>query len=94
MRKATLVLAVAGFAGLVTISTTQAQAAPALNPKASEPAVVVQPVWYDRWGRWHPPYRRYGYGLPPGYYAYGPGPYWRHPYWRHRRRECFRYGYC
>ena len=62
---------------------------------AIEPAIVVQPVWYDRWGRWHPPYYQYGYGPPRGYYAYGPpGPCWRYRYCHHRRVQCLRYGWC
>ena len=56
---------------------------------AIEPAIVVQPVWYDRWGRWHPP-RPYYYG----YYGYRPPPPSRYWYWRHRRMQCLRYGWC
>ena len=89
MRTAALALVAGGIAALATLPATAANVAPVLVPQVSAPA--VQPVWYDRFGRWHPPYYGYGYG-PPRYYAYGPP----HPYgpWRWRRRECLRWGRC
>ncbi len=88
MRTATLAFVAGGIMALASLPTTQAQAAPPLVPQVSNPA--IQPVWYDRWGRWHPPYGPYAYGRP-RYYAYGPRPYGA---WRWRRRECFRWGPC
>ena len=91
MRKAALALLVGGVAGLTPLLSPGVQAAPTFVPQVSEPA--IQPVWYDRWGRWHPPYYGYGYGYAaPRFYAYGPPPPYR--YWRYRRRECFRWGAC
>jgi len=102
MRIATLTLVTSGIVALASLPTVQAHAAtvptpPALAPQVSEPA--IQPVWYDRWGRWHPPYPYgyrpppyYGYG-PPRYYGYGYGPY-PYGYWHHRRWECYRWGRC
>ena len=93
MRKAALALLVGGVAGLTPLLSTGVQAAPTFVPQVSEPA--IQLVWYDRWGRWHPPYYGYGYGYgyaAPRFYAYGPPPPYR--YWRYRRRECFRWGAC
>jgi len=85
MRTATLTLIAGGIVALASLTPTQAHATsvpipPGLVAQVSEPA--LQPVWYDRWGRWHPPH----------YYGYGPPPrYW---YWRHRRWECVRWGRC
>ena len=92
MRKTALILALGGFVGLTTAPAPTAHAAPIVVPQVSEPA--IQPVWYDRWGRWHPPYA-YGYGYgPPRYYGYGYGPPRPYGYWRWRRAQCFRWGNC
>ena len=90
MRTAILTFMVGSIMTLASLPTTQAQAAPPLVPQLSDPA--IQQVWYDRWGRWHPPYYPYAYG-PPRYYAYGPRPYGYGP-WRWHRRECWRWGRC
>ena len=70
MWTATLAFVLGTMMALASLPTTQAHAAPVVVPQVSQS--TIQPVWYDRWGRWHPPYY-YGYGIrPPGYYAYGP----------------------
>ena len=74
MRIANLALIVSGVAAASALVPARASVAPSAVPQISEPA--IQPVWYDRWGRWHPPH--YGYG-PPGYYPYGPPRYY-YPY--------------
>jgi hypothetical protein len=79
MRTTALILAFCGFTALEALAPMRAHAAPVLVPQVSEPA--IQPVWYDRWGYWHPPHYGYGYGPP-------------RPYWRHRRWECVRWGHC
>ncbi len=90
MRSATLILIIGAVAAVATLPATAAHAVPGLIAHVSE--LAVQQVWYDRWGRWHPPHYRYGYGRP-SHYAYGP-PYRQHRYWRHRRMQCLRYGAC
>lgn len=91
MRTAMFALVVGGAAGLTSLPAPGAQAASFPAPQVSAPA--IQPVWYDRWGRWHPPYPYYGYGYgPPRYYAYGPPR--PHRDWRYRRMQCLRYGWC
>ncbi len=96
MRTTTLALLAAGMMALASLPTVGAHAAsvsipPALVPQVGEPA--IQPVWYDRWGRWHPPYAYYGR---PRYYGYGYGYGPPHPYgYRHwRRAQCYRWGAC
>jgi hypothetical protein len=86
MHRAMFALVVGGVAGLTSLPAPGAQAASVPGLRVSAPA--VQQVWYDRWGRWHPP--AYGYYGPPRYYAYGPP----RPYWRQRRIECVRWGRC
>jgi hypothetical protein len=85
MRTVALALIVGSVATLATLAPTHA--APAFVPDApriAEP--TIQPVWYDRWGRWHPPHY-YGYG-------YGYGPPRHYGYWHHRRWECIHWGRC
>jgi hypothetical protein len=92
MRRMIFALVVGG-AALATVPPG-AQAAPVLAaplPATWATKPMVQQVWYDRWGRWHPPRGYYGYGYgPPRPYAYGPP----RPYWRHRRAQCLRHGWC
>lgn len=85
--RGTIFALVVGVAGLASLPATGAQAAAAPTPRVGKP--VVQQVWWDRWGRWHPPYYGYRYG-PPRYYAYGPP----RPYRGYRRMHCLRHGWC
>ena len=73
MRVTALALIVGGVTALAAMTPMQAHAAPGFGPQVSTPA--VQPVWYDRGGRWHPP----------RYYGYGYGPPHHYGYWHHRR---------
>ncbi len=93
MRRTLLTLLAGGAASLTSLVPIEAPAAPAFVPQVSDPA--LQPVWYDRWGRWHPPYYGYYYPYgPPRFYAYGPPPPYPYGYWRYRRSECWRWGRC
>ena len=95
MRRTALALLVGGVSGVTALLPAAAPAAPSFVPQVSDPA--LQPVWYDRWGRWHPPYYGYYYPYgPPRFYAYGPPPPYPYPYryWRYRRGECWRWGRC
>lgn len=89
MRTAALALVAGGITALASLPTTPAHAAPIVVPQVSEPA--IQPVWYDRWGRWHPPYPYY---RRPPYYGYGYGRPRPYGYWRWHRAQCWRWGYC
>lgn len=75
MRVETLALAASGVAAALALVPAQARQVPGVVPQVSDPS--IQPVWYDRWGRWHPP-AYYG-PVRPGYYPYGPPRYY-YPY--------------
>ena len=71
--------AIAGMAMLISASTqssafTLAGPSPAMSVASPE----IQPVWWDRWGRWHPIHRRWGWRRwgppPPPEYGYYPPP--------------------
>jgi hypothetical protein len=84
----------AGATLLVAASAQPSSAFTLSSPSIAAPLASddVQPVWWDRWGRWHPNHpwgwRRWGWGPPPppppwGYYGYGYGPVrhcWRGPW--------------
>ena len=99
MLKSTIATAsLAAFAGaaMLTLSMTPASAftlaAPSLAPPVA--SALIDHVWWDRWGRWHPGPRYgydYGYGYGNGYghgYGFGPGYYGPGPY--RGGRHCWR----
>jgi hypothetical protein len=84
---AAMLAAVAG-AAMLAVSSTSSPAFTLSAPSLERPvaAAGVEPVWWDRWGRWHPGpgwrWRRWGWG--PGWgprWGWGPrygfGPAWR-----------------
>ena len=71
--------AAAGAALMVVASSGRSSAFTLSSPSLDQPAVAadIQPVWWDRWGRWHP--NHWGWGV-------------RHPYWHpyyHPWRRCW-----
>jgi hypothetical protein len=77
-----LLAAAAGAALMIAASSAPSSAFTLSSPSLNQPVASadLEPVWWDRWGRWHPSYWRWGWH-----------PYW-HPYWhpwRHPWRHCW-----
>ncbi len=86
--------AAAGAALMVAASSGPSSAFTLSSPSLDQPVVSanVQHVWWDRWGRWHPNYWRWGWRHPyrRPYWGYW-GPYyhpWRRCWWTWHGRVC------
>ena len=80
-------VAIAGATLVVAASSTPSSAFTLSAPSIAAPvaAAGVEPVWWDRWGYWHPNrpwgWRRWGWGPPRFYGYYGPVRHcWRGPW--------------
>ena len=83
LTKAGILAAVAG-ASMQVLATAPAEAF-TLSAPSPAPTVAnadIDHVWYDRWGRWHPNRRYWGYGYyPHRHWHCWYGPYGRRCHW-------------
>jgi len=79
--------AAAGAALTVAVSFGPSAAFTLSSPSLDQPVVTanIQHVWWDRWGRWHPNYWRWGWRHPYWHPYWRP---WRHCWWTWHGRVC------
>jgi hypothetical protein len=85
--------AAVGAAMIVAASSSPSSSFTLSAPSLERPVATadIHPVWWDRWGRWHP--NRWGWRRwHRPYYAWGPGPVYRpwgpRCWWTWRGRVC------
>ncbi|HZZ63262.1 MAG TPA: hypothetical protein VFE63_19190 [Roseiarcus sp.] len=84
-----LAAAAAGALFMFVASTGPSSAFTLSSPSLDQPVITtdIQPVWWDRWGRWHPNRRGWGWRRPWGW-GWGWHRPWRRCWWNGYARVC------